>query len=82
MIIGNVVALAIAIATIAASSYGVGREEHNKSSSAYQAATTFMTISIVFTIVFIISLILLILTSSGGAQVTLARTSVARPSIY
>jgi uncharacterized membrane protein YidH (DUF202 family) len=68
-IIINIVLLAITIAAIASASYGLGKEETNKSSPAYQAASQFLTISIILCIAFVISLIVLsVVASGGGAQ--------------
>jgi Na+-driven multidrug efflux pump len=66
-VIVNIVLLAITIAAIASASYGLGKEETNKSSPAYQAASQFLTISIILCIVFVISLIILSVVASGGS---------------
>lgn len=68
-IIINIILLAVAIAGLTASAYGIGKQEVNKDGDAYTAATTFMGISLILVVIFIISLLILVLISSGGVKI-------------
>lgn len=70
IIIINILLVAVMIAVIAASAYGLGRNEFDKSSSAYQAGAAFLTIGVVLEIVFVVSLVFLAMYFSGTPGVT------------
>lgn len=74
IIIINVVLLAISIIVLSLSSYGLGINRDNQDSPAYQAASSFLSISAVSTVVLIISLIGMILFNVGciGSSVKLS----------
>lgn len=74
IIIINVVLLAISIIVLSLSSYGLGINRDNQESPAYQAASSFLSISAVSTVVLIISLIGMILFNVGciGSSVKLS----------
>jgi len=78
--IANIVAIAITIASIAGSAYGVGKEEADKSSPGYIAASQGLTISIILCIVFIISLVLLTMYDTGSVQFKSSAFSSKPPS--
>lgn len=61
-IIASIV-LAVFISTLSLSTYGLGREEKDKSSPGYQAATVFTMISVTGTIVSLLALIFFILST-------------------
>ena len=85
VIIGNIVAVGITIAGIASSSYGVGKNESNKETAEYAAASQFLTISIILCIIFIISLFILTLMDTGAVAVSVSSRPgglVARPMLY
>ena len=84
VIIGNIVAIGITIAGIASSAYGVGKNESNKETAEYAAASQFLTISIILCIIFIISLFIMTLMETGAASVSFNRTGglTTRPTLY
>jgi hypothetical protein len=65
-IVINILVVCIFIASLAASSYGVGVQEHNKAGAEYQVASAFLSISSILTIVSILSLVILVSLFSGG----------------
>lgn len=67
MLIINIVILLIAIMTISATSYGLGINKDDKAGPAYQSASTFLTISIFFVIISIISLGIMLVSFSSGS---------------
>ena len=64
LIYGSSAGLAIFILTLALSTYGIGREEHDKSSSNYQAASVFATVAATGTV---ITMLLLFIGALAGA---------------
>jgi hypothetical protein len=78
----NVAVIAVMIAVVSASSYGLGMNQNNQASAAYQSATSFLAISVILTIVSICSLIGLTLLSTGwtGSVVVGINTPGASPS--
>lgn len=67
-LIGSSTALTVFIITLALSTFGLGREEHDKSSAAYQAASSFTMISATGIIVSLLLLIFAILRVPGASS--------------
>jgi uncharacterized membrane protein YciS (DUF1049 family) len=63
-----VLLIAISIAGISGSSYSLGIQQNDKTSTAYQVAASFLGISIVFCIAFMIGLVATVLYSNGIIQ--------------
>lgn len=62
--------LSVSIAILALSTYGLGREEHDKSSSNYNAAFSFVMISLVSTLIAILTLIVTLFVSGPSSSVS------------
>lgn len=74
-IIINVIFLTIFITGLAASTFGLGKEEGNRGSERYLVATAFTSISTVLTLVSILSLIILIVLYSSGTPASAVGSS-------
>lgn len=78
----NIVLICVSIAVISASSYGLGKSEVDKTSAAYISSTTFLSISVVLAVVFIMSLVILTVLSTGwtgGATIGITGAMGALP---
>ena len=67
MLIINIVILLISIGTISATSYSLGINRNDQSGAGYQASSTFLTISIFFVIISIISLGIMLVSFNNGS---------------
>src|SRR4029078_1631436 len=68
--IGLIVGYVVSLITIAASSYGLGREETKKEGSGYKAAVAFYILGLLGLLGTTIGLVMFVATPSGGPAIT------------
>lgn len=61
LLYGSLIGLAVFISALALSTYGLGKEEHDRGSDLYQTASSFTMISVTGTVISLIILVIAIL---------------------